>query len=83
MINFFGQLRDEFICKVVQQEREETIVLDENELHLTTRPKDSFGVVRDEHREIIGNVYGYGSRDSSREECIEQAKKTIDNRLRD
>lgn len=74
MLNFFGQLRDNFILKIVQQEREEVIPLDEiTDLHLTTSPKYAFGLVRTEHGETIGNVYGHGNREESRQQCINQA----------
>lgn len=79
MFNLLGQLRDEFICKVIQQEKEETISMDEiTELHLTTTPKESFGLVRSDG-EIIGNVCGYGGREDSRQECIQQAKDITQN----
>ena len=76
MFNLFSQLRDEFILKILHQEREEVIPLDEiTELHLTTSPKDAFGLVKTEHGEIIGNVYGHGNREESRQKCIEQAQE--------
>lgn len=51
------------------------VELDEiTELQLTTTPKESFGLVRSDG-EIIGNVYRYGTREESRQECIEQAEK--------
>lgn len=74
MLNLLEQLRDEFILKVVHQERKEVISLDEiTELHLTTSPKYAFGLVRTEHGETIGNVYGDGNRKESRQQCINQA----------
>ena len=80
MFNLLGQLRDEFVLKVVQGEREEVIPTDEiTELHLTTTPKESFGLVRDEHGEIVGNVYGYGGREESRQQCIQQAEESTRN----
>lgn len=75
MLNFLNQVRDEFILKVIYQECEEVIPMDEiTELRLTTTPKESFGLVRSDS-EIIGNVYEYGTRDESRQKCIEQAQK--------
>lgn len=79
MFNLLGQLRDEFVLKVVQGEREEVILTDEiTELHLTTTPKESFGLVRSDG-EIVGNVYGYGGREASRQECIQQAEEITRN----
>jgi len=80
MLNFLGQIRDEFVLKVIHQEREEVITVNERtELELTTTPKQSFGIVRGEKSEIVGNVYGHGTREESRQKCIKQAEEIAQN----
>ena len=80
MLNFFHTRRDDFILKVIHQERKEIIFLDEiTKLYLTSSPRCSFGFVTTEHGKTIGRVYRYGSREESRQKCIDRAKEIAQN----
>ena len=68
------------MLKVIRQEREEVIFLDEiTKLHLTSRPGCAFGFVTTEHGKTIGRVSRYGSREESRQKCINRAKEIAQN----
>jgi hypothetical protein len=68
------------MLKVIRQEREEVISLDKvTKLYLTSSPKYAFGFVMTEHGKTIGRVYRYGSREDSRQKCIDQAQEIAQN----